>query len=617
MMWERPNDPDLRRAAGARHRGLPADAHPRRRQAQAQPEQDRRGRRDGHRRAERRRAVRRTRGWPPRCAAPATRWRARDGGRRRRSERSRTPVSPAPARELLPADGPVDVHLANGADRRHRPGRRAPSRRRGPRRGRRMARSRASGTITCMCVQWALVAQRDPLGARGVGRPCGRIMGAGDTCRTTAGASAPASATRCGRTRPTLDVLDAATGDIPTYLINADVHSVWLNTAALRREGSRTRRGRHPPRGAGIRDLAPAERRGPGCGRPARGDDGAGMPRPAASSGSSTSTWRGTRRPGRAGSTAASTTLRVEFGIYPEFLDRAIAEGLRTGDRGAGGGIRSRARRLAEGHHRRIARHAHRGVLARVPRRPAQSRRPGRRSRRRCVELMTAATGSGHLVRDPRDRRHRELACARRVRRSPAPWGTIEHAQLVAHADIPRFARLGVGASVQPEHAIDDRDLTDCDLGRADRTAVPAALARRLRREPPLRFGRTGRAARPVGGDRRRRSSAPATVVGLAAPSSGVDAATALAASTHGGSTAAARIEPGALADLALCERDPLTASEPELRAMARVRDAPRRSCDAPGAEAGQPPRRRGLTPRPIRVGVGCRRHARLARLEA
>ena len=47
-----------------------------------------------------------------------------------------------------------------------------------------------------------------------------------------------------------------------------------------------------------------------------------------------------------------------------------------------------------------------------------------------------------------------------------------------------------------------------------------------------------------------------------------MDAATALAASTHGGSIAPRWIEPGARADLVLCERDPLAASEPELRAM-------------------------------------------------
>ncbi|NKF33232.1 metal-dependent hydrolase, partial [Pseudomonas sp. BGM005] len=32
-------------------------------------------------------------------------------------------------------------------------------------------------------------------------------------------------------------LLDGATGSTPTYLINADVHSTWLNTAALQLEG--------------------------------------------------------------------------------------------------------------------------------------------------------------------------------------------------------------------------------------------------------------------------------------------------------------------------------------------------------------------------------------------
>jgi len=39
--------------------------------------------------------------------------------------------------------------------------------------------------------------------------------------------------------------------------------------------------------------------------------------------------------------------------------------------------------------------------------------------------------------------------------------GSIEHAQLVAAADLPRFASLGVRASVQPEHAMDDREVAD------------------------------------------------------------------------------------------------------------------------------------------------------------
>ncbi|MEO6533595.1 MAG: amidohydrolase family protein [Pseudolysinimonas sp.] len=47
----------------------------------------------------------------------------------------------------------------------------------------------------------------------------------------------------------------------------------------------------------------------------------------------------------------------------------------------------------------------------------------------------------------------------------PAPFvrigGSIEHAQLVTAVDLPRFAALGVRASVQPEHVMDDRDVAD------------------------------------------------------------------------------------------------------------------------------------------------------------
>ncbi|MEJ5914515.1 amidohydrolase [Pseudokineococcus sp. 1T1Z-3] len=39
--------------------------------------------------------------------------------------------------------------------------------------------------------------------------------------------------------------------------------------------------------------------------------------------------------------------------------------------------------------------------------------------------------------------------------------GRVEHAQQVRARDLPRFAALGVVASVQPRHALDDRDLAD------------------------------------------------------------------------------------------------------------------------------------------------------------
>ncbi len=57
--------------------------------------------------------------------------------------------------------------------------------------------------------------------------------------------------------------------------------------------------------------------------------------------------------------------------------------------------------------------------------------------------------------------------------------GSIEHAQLLSRADIDRFAALGVVASVQPEHAMDDRDVADRHwAGRTDRAFAFGALHR-------------------------------------------------------------------------------------------------------------------------------------------
>jgi hypothetical protein len=49
--------------------------------------------------------------------------------------------------------------------------------------------------------------------------------------------------------------------------------------------------------------------------------------------------------------------------------------------------------------------------------------------------------------------------------------GGVEHAQLVAPADLQRWAALPVRASVQPAHLLDDRDVTEqCWPDRTDRT---------------------------------------------------------------------------------------------------------------------------------------------------
>lgn len=57
--------------------------------------------------------------------------------------------------------------------------------------------------------------------------------------------------------------------------------------------------------------------------------------------------------------------------------------------------------------------------------------------------------------------------------------GRIEHAQMVAPADRGRFATLGITASVQPGHAVDDQDLVEQWWGdRIDRAYPLRSLAR-------------------------------------------------------------------------------------------------------------------------------------------
>jgi predicted amidohydrolase YtcJ len=55
----------------------------------------------------------------------------------------------------------------------------------------------------------------------------------------------------------------------------------------------------------------------------------------------------------------------------------------------------------------------------------------------------------------------------------------MEHAQLMRSEDIPRMARLGVRASVQPAHLLDDRDVTTrCWPDRADRCFLFQSMIR-------------------------------------------------------------------------------------------------------------------------------------------
>ena len=64
----------------------------------------------------------------------------------------------------------------------------------------------------------------------------------------------------------------------------------------------------------------------------------------------------------------------------------------------------------------------------------------------------------------------------------------VEHAQVVRPTEVERFARLGVIASMQPSHAIDDMRWTEARLG-AERTKGAYAWRWFLDRKVPLAFG--------------------------------------------------------------------------------------------------------------------------------
>ena len=152
----------------------------------------------------------------------------------------------------------------------------------------------------------------------------------------------------------------------------------------------------------------------------------------------------------------------------------------------------------------------------------------------------------------------------------------IEHAQVVDPADIPRFGRLGVIASMQPVHQTSDRLMAEGRLG-PDRLAGAYAWRSIAAGRATLVFGtdapvestdpfaslaaaisRTGPDGQPFGGWY---------------PAEAVSREVALAAYTANGAWAGfgegrfGELKPGLRADFVVLDRDPLLASPESLRA--------------------------------------------------
>jgi hypothetical protein len=266
---------------------------------------------------------------------------------------------------------------------------------------------------------------------------------------------------------PTSADLDAITGDVPAAMIAKDYHSLWLNSAALARAGGDLdvaggvveRDNRGEPTGV-LREEAAwrfKER------YMALADDEyltamrAGIK--LANSRGVTSVhdkdgWLGALRLWQQLEEAGSLSLRVWQSIPHDRLDHAVAVGLRSGLGSRflrvgylkvfmDGTLGSQTAWMLDGTGVQITSGEE---LADIVRRGAEAGFPvgvhaiGDRANREALDAFEATSD----VWKPRGLRQR-----------------IEHAQLLAPGDLPRFAEIGVACSVQFSHAPSDRDLAD------------------------------------------------------------------------------------------------------------------------------------------------------------
>lgn len=354
---------------------------------------------------------------------------------------------------------------------------------------------------------------------------------------------------------PTAMLLDAAVGGVPTVLVSGDLHCAWLNTAALAMYGL----GGHPTGVlreddcfevvAKLQDIpdatldewvfdasAEAARRG------VVGVVDMEM-------GPNVEVW--TRR-----ASHGFDTLRVAVGIYTDYLDAVVASGLRTGSSFGGSELITVGpfKILTDGSlNTRTA-----YCIDEYP--GTQERGLLTIATEDLVPLMRTASAAGitpavHAIGDEANRLALdafELVGCR---------GRIEHAQLLRREDFARFGALGVAASVQPEHAMDDRDIAERYwAGRTDRAFALRSL---------LDSG----ADLLLGSDAPVSPLDPWVTISAAVfrsrdgrdpwhPEQCITVGEALAGSTH------SRVAVGEPADLIAVDRDPTTASADELRAM-------------------------------------------------
>ncbi|WP_230007310.1 amidohydrolase [Microbacterium sp. Bi128] len=419
--------------------------------------------------------------------------------------------------------------------------------------------------------QWALASNRLDLSSAGSAREAAAVVGAhiaGDTSTGTgSGAGAPGPVqTLVGvgfrdaiwHDLPSLDLLDGVTRGRPTALISHDLHCVWLNSAAAQQYGMPVDAGgllREEPAFALTRELGQLPDavvdpwvRQAGQAAAARGVVGIV---------DFEMTWN--RDAWLRRISGGFAALRVEAGVYPQDLDRAAAEGLRTGLAVAGsGGLLSVGplKVLIDGSLNTRTAYC-------VDPYPNGGHGLLTVSEAELLALLVRGRQAGfvpavHAIGDAANQ------VALDAFEAAGLAGRVEHAQFVRSEDFARFGRLGVTASVQPAHALDDRDAAEANWpGRTDRSF-------------PLRSLLAAGATLALGSDAPVAPLDPWIAMSAATARDRLDGRgpwhaaqaltrqEALTASTRG----RGRLRVGDPADIAVLDADPLTVSDADFAAM-------------------------------------------------
>ncbi|HEV8633363.1 MAG TPA: amidohydrolase [Chloroflexota bacterium] len=386
---------------------------------------------------------------------------------------------------------------------------------------------------------------------------------------------------------PTRHDLDGLLPDRPVALWSHDLHSLWANSAALRRAGITAATA--PPEGGQITRDPQGEPTGVLRERAAELVTAAiGQPSSVACD---AATRRAVRRANELGLTGAHTmegpearaalqrlredgglTLRVCAHLARGELEGAIGLGLRTGFGDdwlrigglklfADGALGSQTALMLEPYE---GQDRNRGVEVLTP---EELRRDAERAAANGIALTV------HAIGDLANRRVLDAIALARRAGGPRLRHRIEHAQLVHPADLARFAELGVVASVQPVHATSDMATAERFWGARTRSSYAwrSLLDARVR----LAFG-TDCPVEPLDPiatihaavTRRRADGTPPAGWH---PEQRLTVEESVCAYTHGSAYAAGEegrkggLAVGKLADVTVLSRDPLAVAEEEL----------------------------------------------------